>query len=132
VGALGRRLLSKEQIQNPNPTFSAINLTKNTATSTITRFNSNCSAGYREVYRLWPRLRGRIPIDNLSNDLAPNAPGQFIDPTTNRGSSDFDVRHAFTAAVTYNLPTLRTVSLSRTILGGWAIDSIITVQSPRP
>jgi len=132
VGALGRRLLSKEQIQNPNPTFSAINLTKNTATSDYHALQLQLQRRLSRGLQALASFTWSHSIDNLSNDLAPNAPGQFIDPTTNRGSSDFDVRHAFTAAVTYNLPTLRTSSLSRTILGGWAIDSIITVQSPRP
>jgi len=45
------------------------------------------------------------------------------------GSSMFDVRHHFTASVTYMIPGIRTRSQ---LLEGWSINSIVLVQSGAP
>jgi hypothetical protein len=42
------------------------------------------------------------------------------------------VRHAFRAALTYNVPTWNANFLSKTILGNWSIDALTTVQSGAP
>jgi hypothetical protein len=56
-------------------------------------------------------------IDIASTDAIAtnvNTPGQIADANVDRGNSNFDIRHAFTAGVTYQLPAL---------LSGWSIDS---------
>jgi hypothetical protein len=50
----------------------------------------------------------------------------------NRGSSDFDVRHSFNAALTYNLPVLGPKTLTKGILGNWAVDAIFAARSAAP
>ncbi len=66
-------------------------------------------------------------IDNDSSDafLVWAPPG-----TTDRGSSDFDVRHAFTAAVSYEFP--RASAGPKRVLGGWAIDSVLHARNGFP
>jgi hypothetical protein len=44
-------------------------------------------------------------------------------------SSDFDIRHRLTLAVTYAIPGKKTRSQA---LEGWQINSILTLQSPQP
>lgn len=132
VGAVGRRLLSLETIQNPNPSFEVISLTGNKATSDYhalqLQFQRRLSRGLQALASYtWSHS-----IDTLSNDLGTNPPDQLIDQQTNRGPSDFDVRHSFNAAVTYNLPTPTTSSLGRAVLGNWSIDSIVTARSAAP
>src|SRR5262249_52749037 len=48
-----------------------------------------------------------------------------------RAVSSFDVPHRFTASFNYILPAPKTQSL-RTVLNGWQVNGIITVQSGQP
>ena len=50
----------------------------------------------------------------------------------NRGPSDFDLRHTFSAALTYDLPSLKGNVLSKALLGGWSTENIIEVRSAPP
>ena len=132
VGAVGRRLLNNETIQNPNPAFALIHITRNTAKSDYNalqlQFQRRLSRGIQALASYtWSHS-----IDTVSNDLGVNTPSQRIDPNMDRGSSDFDVRHSFTAAVTYNMPTPINNQLGKAILGNWAIDSIVTARTALP
>ena len=48
---------------------------------------------------------GRLRIDNGSNDSTAVPGANKIDYDAERGPSDFDVRHSFSGAVTYDIPT---------------------------
>jgi hypothetical protein len=45
------------------------------------------------------------------------------------GSSAFDLRHRFTTSLTYAIPGIKSPGQ---ILGGWSINSILSLQSPTP
>jgi Carboxypeptidase regulatory-like domain/TonB dependent receptor len=47
-------------------------------------------------------------------------------------SSDFDVRHTFTGALTYNIPGPKNNKLLTSLLGGWSTDNNIIVRSGLP
>jgi hypothetical protein len=50
-----------------------------------------------------------------------------------RGPSEFDVRHRFTFSSLWNLPSPSSDSAAiRKLLGGWQVNSIISLQSGRP
>src|SRR5216684_1925381 len=49
-----------------------------------------------------------------------------------RGNSDFDIRHSFTAGVTYDLPSPGSRKLVRTTLGGWSLDAFALTRSAPP
>jgi hypothetical protein len=61
-----------------------------------------------------------------------NTPGSIANPNADRASSDFDIRHAFTAGVTYNLPSPAWNSITHAALSGWSVDSSIFVRSAPP
>jgi hypothetical protein len=46
--------------------------------------------------------------------------------------SDFDIRHAFSAAVSYELPAPHAGRVGRAILDGWAVDAIVRSSSSPP
>jgi hypothetical protein len=50
-------------------------------------------------------------------------------PDLERASSDLDIRHRFTFSMTYDLPSIKTWS---PLLGGWQINSIVTIQGGTP
>lgn len=56
-----------------------------------------------------------------------------LDPSLDRGSGDWDVRHNFTASAVYSLPELKgSGTLVRTALGGWQVSSILQTRSGLP
>jgi hypothetical protein len=124
VGAAGRKLLQQTQIINPNANFQNIFVTKNAATSDYhaaqIQFVRRLARGFQGLASYtWSKS-----IDTVSND--------FRDDGLARGPSDFDVRHAFSGAVTYDLPEPRRNSALRAIFGGWAVDGIVTARSATP
>ncbi len=49
-----------------------------------------------------------------------------------RGPSDFDVRHIFNGAITYDLPFPNKGGLSNVLLRTWSIDTLFTARSATP
>lgn len=70
-------------------------------------------------------------IDNSSSDSALHWIGNPPGAAQDRGPSDFDVRHNFTLAFTYAMPTGRPTWLSR-LLGSWALDGIFRARTGFP
>jgi hypothetical protein len=71
-------------------------------------------------------------IDLVSNDAQwGNIPLDGYDPKRDRGSSDFDIRHALSAAVTWNLPAPGSRT-ARRVLSGFALDTLLTARSAPP
>ena len=123
VAAVGRRLMNAATLVQPNPQFSYVSLVRNNATSDYhglqVQFQRRLSRGLQALSSYsWTHS-----IDEVSSDL---------DIGLDRGPSDFDVRHAFSAAVTYDLPVLAARSAARILLRGWSIDTTIRAQSATP
>jgi hypothetical protein len=64
---------------------------------------------------------------NASNLLLPG-----INANANRGPSDFDIRHAFTAGITYDVPAPKWNALANAVLHGWSLQSFILARSAPP
>jgi hypothetical protein len=62
----------------------------------------------------------------LSNEFFPGA------ASANRGPSDFDIRNAFSAGLTYDMPAPKINRLTNAILGGWSIRDVIQARSAPP
>jgi hypothetical protein len=65
-------------------------------------------------------------IDNSSTDAVLYWAGSGLTPRRDRGPSDFDIRHSFTAGFTYELPG------SRRLWRSWALDGILRARSGFP
>jgi hypothetical protein len=135
VGAIGRRLLRQEKIIVPT-LFPGGNtnvfVLRNAATSDYhamqLQFQRRLSQGLQAVASYtWSHS-----IDIASNDSSQNTPAIRTDPRLDRGSSDFDVRHAFSAALVYDLPVTTTSALGRALLRNWSVDAMITARSATP
>ena len=130
VGAAGRRLLRQEQLRNS--ILTNVRVTKNTATSDYhamqLQFNRRLSRGLQAVASYtWSHS-----IDINSADSATNLTVTRIDPRQDRGPSDFDVRHSFSGALTYNLPRAKRETWRSKLVGKWATDFIFRARSPLP
>jgi hypothetical protein len=135
VGAIERDLLRLTSFFNPNPNFQAIELTDNSATSDYhslqLKFERRLSRGLQALASYaFAHSIDIASTDSPSGNLS--TPGTIADPRLDRGDSDFDIRHSFTAGVTYDLPTPGSQGALRIALGGWSLDSFVFARSAPP
>ncbi len=129
--ASGGRLLLADLIYDPtvagNKNFvpgNGLYLNDNVASSSYNalqvRFDRKLSAGLQSLLSYtWSHS-----IDNVSSDFASY---QLF-----TGPSDFDVRHNFQAALTYEVPGSFHNVVARQLLAHWAADSRVSVRSALP
>jgi hypothetical protein len=135
IGAIGRDLLRVTNLYNPNPDFQFVNLTSNTATSDYqalqVKFQRRLSRGLQAL----ASYTFSHSIDIASTDAFAtylNTPITIANPNIDRGDSDFDIRNAFTAGVTYDLPSPRSNKVAHVALGGWSLDAFVLARSAPP
>jgi len=135
VGAVGRKLLRVTSLVNPNQNFQFVGVTDNSATSDYhalqIKFERHLSRGLQALASYtWSHSIDIASTDAIANYLS--TPGSVANPNIDRGNSDFDIRHAFTAAVTYSVPSPGRNNLVRAALGGWSVDGFIFARSAPP
>jgi hypothetical protein len=133
VGALGRRLLRQEDLQNPSPNFlTSVFVTRNLAESDYhaaqIQFQRRLSRGLQAL----ASYSFAKSLDNASNNSSALPRSDRLDPEIDRGFSDFDARHSFSAALTYNLPAPFESRALRATFGGFSLDAIYTARSATP
>jgi hypothetical protein len=135
IGAIGRDLIRETNLYNVNPNFQFVGVQDNSATSDYhalqLKFQRRLSRGLQGL----ASYTFSHSIDSASTDAFAtylNTPGAFADPNVDRGNSDFDIRHAFTAGVTYDLPSLGSHKAARAIFGGWSLDGFVVARSAPP
>jgi hypothetical protein len=132
VGASGRRLLRLEMLVNPNPDFGQVFITTNEASSSYHALQLQFQRRLSRSLQSHLAYTWSHSIDNASNDSFPNPPSAVFDPRLDRASSDFDVRHSFAGAITYNIPTPPFGAFGKLLLRDWSVDGIITARTAAP
>ncbi|HYL36541.1 MAG TPA: TonB-dependent receptor [Bryobacteraceae bacterium] len=136
VGAAGRSLAQESVYGSPNPTFSTLYAITNGAASDYDalqiQFVRRLSHGLQSLVSYnWSHS-----IDDASAAFIANTSSvvsQIVAPGfSNRGPSDFDIRHTFSAALTYDIPTPHATPLVNLLLGGWALDNLIQARTAAP
>jgi Carboxypeptidase regulatory-like domain/TonB dependent receptor len=132
AGASGRQLLRVTNLFNVNPNFEFIALTDNSATSDYNalqvKFERRLSRGLQALGSYsWSHSIDIASTDAIATNI--NTPGQIAEANLDRGNSNFDIRHAVSAGVTYELPAVRAV---KGILNDWSIDSFLYARSALP
>lgn len=134
IGGVGRDLLRTTVLSNPNPDFVNVEVTDNTATSNYqalqAKFQRRLSQGLQALISYTFSHSIDIASTDAYNYL--NTPTSVANPNIDRASSDFDIRHAFTAGITYNLPSPVWNNIAHAALGGWSVDSFIFARSAPP
>ncbi len=134
VGSAGRRLIQSTIITKPNANIARAILVGNTATSDYDalqlQFQRQLSHGlqalasYTWSHSLDDASSGSIFFGStLVRALGANA---------NRGPSDFDIRHTFNAALTYDVPAPKLHPLANAVLRGWSLQNILQARSAPP
>jgi len=125
VGAVGRHLIRQDVLFAPNPNFtSQVILVKDLATSDYHAMQLQFQRRLSRRLQVLASYVWSHSIDDASTDAATLV--------RDRGPSDFDVRHSFSSAVTYNIPTISANAFTRAALGGWALDTVVVARSSAP
>ena len=132
VGAAGRNLLRRERFFRPNPNFINVNAVTDSATSDYhalqIQYNRRLSRGVQALGSYtWSHS-----IDISSTEALLNLPGSTVDPRVDRASSDFDVRHSFSAGVTYDIHGRFPNHFVGRVLRKWSLDALVRARSATP
>jgi hypothetical protein len=132
----GRTVRHGYSSKRPNPTINSDNARGNYFNSSYhalqLRVEKRMSHGlqFRSNYT-WSKALDYVS-DAFNNRAAVGNSGTGVMDTNNRsldyGSADFDLRHRWVTSFLYELPVFK----SNPYLGGWSVNSIITLQSGLP
>src|SRR4029078_8425961 len=59
-------------------------------------------------------------------------PGFFYPSNVNKADSSFDVRHNFSGAATYDIPTPNLGQFGKALFRNWSLNGIVTIHSGLP
>lgn len=146
VGNTGRKLLFTELLRN-RPASAALNLPATvvvnpalfTVNSNVNISRNRASSDYHSLQVQFRRQATRNlqvqasytwakAIDNFSDETVQGGAVDRVSRDLDRGPADFDVRHNFALALSYNLPRLRPNAL----LSGWSIDTMARARTATP
>jgi len=134
LGAVGRRLIQTAYIFSP-PNYGAADLISNSAYSDYNglqiQFQRRLSHGLQALASYtWAHSIDTASAGSYGNTA--NTAVATFNRYVNRGSSDFDIRNAFSAGVTYDLPSPRINTFTNAIVHGWSLENIIQARSAAP
>jgi len=130
VGSTGSRLIRRE-VGGPGNTPTALfALTTNNGASEYHGLQVQYRRRVLEGFQSLVSYSWSHSMDNDSSDAFLVWAGPGAGAARDRASSDFDLRHSLTAALTYEFPG-RPAGRARW-LGGWAIDSLVRARTGFP
>ena len=132
VGAAGRNLLRRERYFRPNSEFINVNAFTDAATSDYhalqVQYQRRLSHGLQSLASYsWSHS-----IDISSNESSLTLPGATVDPRFDRASSDFDVRHSFSAGLTYDIPKTLPHGFLDRLIRNWSLDALFRARTATP
>jgi hypothetical protein len=126
VGANGRRLLGgvETDISSANANFQ----------QPILFFQNGLTSDYNSLQAQYQRrlARGLQVLASYTWAHSIDYGSQNADQRFTRGNSDFDVRHTFSGAFSYDLPFAYQRSLARVLLHHWGFDSRFSARTAFP
>ena len=136
VGSIGRRLIQSAYVVAPNASFGNAYLVGNMAESNYNalqlQFNRRLSADFQALASYtWSHSIDTASAGSVFGNEA-NAAAPGLDPSANRGPSDFDIRHSLSAGLTYDIPALKRNSFANTFLGGWSVNNFVIAHTAPP
>jgi hypothetical protein len=133
AGQAGRDLLRQEDLFQPNPNFPGdFLLTRNDA-------RSNYNAMYLQYRKpVSSRVQALLSytyshsLDNASNDVIEGLSNTVISAANDYASSDFDVRHSFSGALTFSIPSAGKSGMLPVLTTGWSLDTVVVARTGFP
>lgn len=133
VGQIGRKLIRFENEPQPNSNFSgSFQIAENRDTSDYHALQTQFRRPLSQRVQALLNYTWSHSIDSSSDDSFAVAFHGGIPTSSERGNSSFDVRHNFSGAVTYDVPTLTNSRFVKGITGGWSADAVVQARTGLP
>lgn len=133
VGQAGRDLLRNEAIYQPNANFaSAFQVNVNSARSNYTGLQLQYRRPLSHGVQILANYTLAHALDNASSDVVAATPGVVISGVSDYASSNFDVRHSFSSALSVNLPAVGKKLWVSALTRDWSLQSVIVARSGFP
>jgi hypothetical protein len=141
IGSTGRDLEAMEQYIFAPPgtpgvpvsaNFSGLTVIGNLGASNYNSLQAQLHSRFTKQFEAMASYTWSHAIDNGSNDAIQFVPSGIANPNINRGNSDYDVRHSFSGALTYTLPSAKWHNPSSLLFKNWALNSLFSAHSALP
>ncbi len=133
VGQAGRELLRQEALFQPNSSFgSTFLLTQNDSISNYHALQVQYRRPLSEHVQALLNYTWSHSLDNASNDVLAGLSNTVISAASDYGSSDFDVRHSFSGALTFAVPAAVKSGPFALVSSDWSIDTVIVARTGFP
>jgi hypothetical protein len=136
VGSAGRRLVQQAQIFGGNQNLPIIVFIANTGISDYDALQLQFHRRLTHGLQILASYSWSHSIDTASTaaglDLS-SLVASPLDLSGNRGPSSFDIRNAFSSAMTYEVPVINSLpGFAKFVTQGWSLDSIVQARSAPP
>jgi hypothetical protein len=130
IGAAGQDLMRNVLLLSPVQSFDTI--FTNGATSSYNALQLQFQRRLSQGLQALASYTWSHSIDDQSFNMGGNSSLAF-NPSLERGSSDFDVRHSFSGAMTYDVPKAAALGwVGKIFLNDWAVDGIAVAHTGTP
>ena len=129
------RLVNQNFLYPNNPAFFAVFIPQPDVNANYNGMNARLSRRFTSGYQFDVNYRLAKSIDTLSNEGPGAETNQTFpqDLSTERGPSDYDVKHSLTSSGLWDLPFFRhPTTTAGKILGGWQLSGIMTWHTGFP
>jgi Carboxypeptidase regulatory-like domain/TonB dependent receptor/TonB-dependent Receptor Plug Domain len=133
VAAAGRRLYYTESYVRPSAVIEDLDVVSNAATSDYHALQLQFQRRLTKGLQALASYTWSHSLDTASTEVQTGNLPLAVNPAAqNRASSDFDRRHSFNLAATYNLPRPKWGRFGTAIFNGWSVDGIYRALSAAP
>jgi hypothetical protein len=133
VGQAGRDLLRTEALYQPNSNFSgSFGLTGNGARSNYNALQLQYRKPLASRVQALFNYTYSHSLDNASNDVVAGLSNTVISAANDYASSDFDVRHSFSGALTFAVPSVGTSGALAVLTRDWSLDTVVVARTGFP
>jgi len=133
LGQAGRDLLRKQGFFQPNPDFAGLfYVTQNDAFSNYDALQVQYRRPLSKQVQALLNYSFSHSLDNSSDDYVAGLSNTVISAKNDYASSDFDVRHSFSGAITWELPLTKYSRILSGITRDWSLDTMVVARSGFP
>jgi hypothetical protein len=133
VGQAGRDVLRNEATFMPNANFSsAFQLSTNDARSNYTALQVQYRRPLMNRVQALVNYTYSHSLDNASDDVVSSVPGTILSAQNDYASSNFNVRHNFSAALSVSIPSAGKTRWLSAVTRDWSIESVIVARTGFP
>ncbi len=134
VGSAGRRLIQSAVITQLNARIARAILVGNTATSDYDALQAQFQRRLSHGLQVLSSYTWSHSIDDASSGsiFSGSTLVTGLGASADRASSDFDIRHSFSTALTYDVPAPKLDRFANIILHSWSLENIFLARSAPP